>query len=83
MEIKDKKGSKNVVADHLSQLEANKGIEDTTDIEESLPDEQLLVMEAHLPWYENFVNYLACNVLPPELSFQHKKKFMYDVKFYQ
>ena len=28
MEIKDKKGSENVVADHLSRLEADKGIKD-------------------------------------------------------
>ena len=28
MEIKDKRGSENVVADHLSHLESNKGIGD-------------------------------------------------------
>ena len=54
MEIKDKRGSENVVAGHLSCLESNKGIEDPIEIEESFSDEQLLVMEAHLPWYENF-----------------------------
>ena len=75
MEIKDNKGSENVVAYHLSCFEANKGIEDLVEIEESFLDEQLLMMEAHLPWYADFVNYLACNVLPLELSFQHKKKF--------
>ena len=46
MEIKDKRGSENVVADHLSCLEFDKGIEDCTEIEESFPNEQLLVMEA-------------------------------------
>ena len=49
MEIKHKKGSENVVANHLSRLESNKGIEDPTEIEEFFRDEQLLVMEAHLP----------------------------------
>ena len=73
IEIKDKKGTENVVADHLSRLEAGKGIEDPAEIEESFPDEQLFVTEAHLPWYADFVNYLACNVLPPELSHQQKK----------
>ena len=33
--------------DHLSRLEADKGIEDPTKIEESFLDEQVLVMEAH------------------------------------
>ena len=70
IEIKDKKGNENVVADHLSRLEANKGIEDPVEIKESFLDEQLLVMEAHWRWYANFVNYLAKNVLPPELSYQ-------------
>ena len=62
MEIKDKGGSENVVADHFSHLESDKGIEDHTKIEESFSNEQLLVMEAHLSWYADFVNYLACNV---------------------
>ena len=35
IEIKDKKGTENVVADHLSRLEADKGIEDRVKIEES------------------------------------------------
>ena len=71
-----------MVTDHLSRLEANKGIEDPTEIGESFLDEQLFVTEAHLPWYANFVNYLACNVLPPNLNYQQKKKFLHDVKFY-
>ena len=68
MEIKDKRGNENVVAYHLSHLESDKGIENRTKIEESFPNEQLLAMEAHLPWYVDFVNYLACNVLPHGLS---------------
>ena len=59
-----------MVVDHLSRLESDRGIEDPTEIEESFSDEQLLVMEAHLPWYVDFVNYLACNVLPLGLSSQ-------------
>ena len=39
MEINNKRGSENVVANHLSRLESNKGIEDRTKIEESFPDE--------------------------------------------
>ena len=83
MEIKDKRGNENVVVDHLSHLESDKGIEDHTKIEESFPDEQLLAMKAHLPWYVDFFNYLACNVLPLGLSSQQKKKFLHDVKLYQ
>ena len=83
MEIKDKRGSENVVADHLSRLKSDKGIKDYTEIEESFLDEQLLAMEAQFPWHADFVNYLACNVLPLGLSSQQKKKFLHDVKLYQ
>ena len=72
-----------MVADHLSHLESNKGMEDRTEIKESFPDKQLLAMEAYLPWYADFANYLTCNVLPLGLSSQQKKKFLHDVKLYQ
>ena len=49
MEIKDKKGSENVVTNHFSRLEFDKGIEDFSEIEESFSDEQFMVMETHLP----------------------------------
>ena len=42
MGIKDKRGSENVVADHLSRLKSDKGIEDCIEIEESFSDVQLL-----------------------------------------
>ena len=58
LEIKDKRGSENVVVGHLSHLESDKGIKDATEIEESFLNEQLLVMEGHFPWYTYFVNYL-------------------------
>ena len=46
-----------MVVDHLSQLEYDKEIQDFTKIKESFPDENLLVMETHFPWYVDFVNY--------------------------
>ena len=83
MEIKDKKGSGNVVADHLSRLEADKGIDDPMELEESFSDEQLLVIEASLPWYADIGKFLACNVLPPEFDSRQRKKFLHCVKCYQ
>lgn len=40
LEIRDKKGSENVVADHLSRLDTTKQIE-TVEINEVFPDEQI------------------------------------------
>ena len=34
-----------------------------------------------MPWFADYVNYLACKVLPPDLSPQ-QKKFLHDVKSY-
>ena len=44
IEIKDKKGSKNVVADHLSRLELNSENEENEPIKEMFPDEMLLAI---------------------------------------
>ena len=40
-------------------------------------------MNSSIPWYDDLVNYLACNVLPPELKSQQRKRYLRDVKPYQ
>ena len=65
MEIKDKKGTENVVADHLSRMDhvqPNEG--NDGDINEKFPDEQLLAI-GEVPWYADIVNYLARSTPPP------------------
>ena len=49
LEIKDKKGSDNVIADHLSILERIAGTEKGTKIAEIFPDEQLLMLSVQTP----------------------------------
>ncbi|XP_020417839.1 uncharacterized protein LOC109948603 [Prunus persica] len=87
IEIRDKKGSENVVADHLSRLvREDEVIEDVGPILETFPDEQLFSIYSEkkfiTPWYADFVNYLACGILPPNMSFYQKKKFLSLVKHY-
>ncbi|KAM1203414.1 hypothetical protein ACFX2J_019249 [Malus domestica] len=48
IEIKDKKGSDNVVADHLSRLVHE---EEDLPISETFPDEQLLSVQVSAPWF--------------------------------
>ena len=33
-----------------------------------------------IPWFADFANYLASDIVPSDLSFHQRKKFMYDVK---
>ena len=84
MEIRDKKGVENLVADHLSRIEQEKEDSNEFPINDDFPDEYLLSITANSPpWYTPFKIFLACGVFPPDLLFQGKKKFLADVKYYQ
>ena len=69
LEIKDKKGTENLVANHLSRLE---GARDEVHVNDDFPDEQLLAIEDKraVPWFADYVNYLVAKVIPPEFSNQ-------------
>ena len=69
VEIKDKKGTENLVADHLSRLE---GASDEVQVNDDFPDEQLLAIEDKrvVPWFADYVNYLLAKVVPPEFNYQ-------------
>ena len=73
LEIKDKKGTENLVTDHLSRLE---GPRDEVQINDNFPDEQLLTIEdiQSVPWFADYVNYLVAQVIPLEFSYQQKKR---------
>ncbi|KAK8935602.1 hypothetical protein KSP39_PZI013848 [Platanthera zijinensis] len=82
VEIKDRKGTDNPVADHLSRIESTPPTLHS-EVEERFPDEQLLaISENIMPWYADLVNYLASNILPPEISYQQKKRFLHQVRSY-
>ena len=49
IEIKDKKGSDNVIADHLSRLEKAREEEKRSEIAENFPDEQLFLLLIQTP----------------------------------
>ncbi|CAL8993284.1 unnamed protein product [Prunus brigantina] len=83
LEIRDKKGCENVVADHLSRLiDGNHENKDVLPLNESFPDEQLLAIHDQEPWYADLVNYLASGVLRDDLTFRERKKFLANAKHY-
>ncbi|CAN6579293.1 unnamed protein product [Malus baccata var. baccata] len=79
IEIKDKRGSDNVVADHLSRLVRE---EEPIPISEMFPDEQLLSMEVSTLWYADLVNYLVSKQLPHTLNKSQRDKLKHDARFY-
>ena len=82
LEIKDKKGCDNVIADHLSRVERSTEEEEKVILTENFPDEQLFKVSCQLPWYADIVNYLACGVIPSEFTSQQKRKLRTDSRYY-
>ncbi|XP_021737694.1 uncharacterized protein LOC110704206 [Chenopodium quinoa] len=81
MEMRDKKGPEKYVADHLSKVPFE--YKEDVPINEDLEFETLMAMASKSsPWYANIANYLACGVVPPELSSQQKKRFFKEVRRY-
>ncbi|GKB29383.1 reverse transcriptase domain-containing protein [Tanacetum coccineum] len=85
--IRDKKGAKHLAADHLSRLEnPHEGNLEKKEINETFPLETLGIISSHndssTPWFADIENYHAGNFIVKGMSFQQKKKFFKDVKYY-
>ncbi|GJT67817.1 reverse transcriptase domain-containing protein [Tanacetum coccineum] len=82
--IRDKKGSENLAADHLSRLEnPHKDMLENEDINEHFPLETLRVISSGSTiWFADYANYHAGNFIIKGMSTQQKKKFFKDVKYY-
>ena len=71
LEIKDKKGFENIVADHFSRLKGYEQVRQEENINNEFLDALLLaVQHFSAPWFADIANYLACGILPQELSYQ-------------
>ena len=73
LEILDKKGSENMVADHISRILVES---DTEPIRDKFSDEQLFsISSTNLPWFAHIVNYLATKQIPIHWSKQERNHF--------
>ncbi|CAN6695163.1 unnamed protein product [Malus baccata var. baccata] len=79
IEIRDKKGCENVVADHLSRLVRE---EESLPISETFPDEQLLSIKVSTPWYADLVNFLVSKQVPNTLSKAQHDILRKEARFY-
>ncbi|GJR61739.1 reverse transcriptase domain-containing protein [Tanacetum coccineum] len=82
--IRDKKGSKNLAADHLSRLEnPHKDVLENKDINEDFPLETLgKISSESTPWFADYANFHVGNFIIKGMTTQQKKKFFKDVKHY-
>ena len=82
-DVKDRIGSENQVVDHLSRLEdeAMRELDEKAEIDDTFLDDHVLASFHDLIlWFANFDNYLASDIVPLDLPFNQRKKFMHDVK---
>ena len=79
-EVRDKKGSENLVTDHLSRLDQERmhKNDDGVLINETFHGEHILTLVSKkLSWFTDFANYLVSGVFPYGLDYHQKKKFLY------
>jgi len=75
LEIKDKRGSKNLVADYLSRI-FTEYTGDLVEFSDHFLDEQLFAMSyTPLPWFAHIMNYLATGKIPSHRIKQEKDRF--------
>nr|GFA49029.1 hypothetical protein [Tanacetum cinerariifolium] len=82
--IRDKKGTENLAADHLSRLKnPHKDVFENKDINENFPLETLgKISSGSTPWFADFANFHVGNFIVKGMSSQQKKKFFKDIKHY-
>ncbi|GJY62465.1 reverse transcriptase domain-containing protein [Tanacetum coccineum] len=81
IEIKDKKGTENVAADHLSRIE-NDETSDDSEVDDNFLGETLMIIDIkNEPWFADFANYLVGEITPKWMTYQQKNKFFSDLKY--
>ncbi|KAL0416225.1 UNVERIFIED_CONTAM: hypothetical protein Slati_3454400 [Sesamum latifolium] len=84
LEIKDRRRCENTVADHLCRLNSDY-VETMYDspLRDEFPDDKLFaITQMGDPWFADFANFLVGKVIPSHLSYQQRKRFFSDIKYY-
>ncbi|GJT42414.1 hypothetical protein Tco_0951129 [Tanacetum coccineum] len=69
-EIKDRKGTENVTANHLSRIE-NDESSDESEVDDNFPGETLMEINTkEEPWFTDFANYLVADNIPKGMTYQ-------------
>ncbi|GJU28236.1 reverse transcriptase domain-containing protein [Tanacetum coccineum] len=80
IEIKDKKATENIAADHLSRIK-NDEISDDSEVDKTFPGETLMEINTEdETWFADFANYMVSEIIPKGLTYQQKNNFFSDLK---
>ena len=80
IEIKDRSGAENKVADHLSRIPQEEEMQQVA-VNESFPDEQLMMIRV-APWFADIANFKAIGELPTNINKHMRRKLIKDAKHY-
>nr|CAN79259.1 hypothetical protein VITISV_007591 [Vitis vinifera] len=80
LQIKDKKGVENVVADHLSRPTIAHNSH-SFPLNDDFPEESLMLIKV-VPWYAHIANYLVTGKIPSEWKTQDKKHLFAKIHAY-
>ncbi|GJU11035.1 reverse transcriptase domain-containing protein [Tanacetum coccineum] len=70
IEIKDRKGTENVEANHLSRIENDESSDDN-EVDNNLPGETLMEINTrNEQWLADFANYLVVDIIPKGMTYQ-------------
>jgi len=81
LDIRDKKGVENVVADHLSRLENNEVTKKEKAIMVEFPDEKLFAI-GERPWFADMAKFKAGNIVSDDMDYPQRNKFFKDANHY-
>ncbi|GJS16388.1 reverse transcriptase domain-containing protein [Tanacetum coccineum] len=69
IEIKDRNGTENFTADHLSRIE-NDETSDDSEVDDNFPGETLVEINTEdEPWFADFANYLVSDIIPKGMTY--------------
>ena len=69
-----------MVANHLSRLVNEEVTKNKREVREEFPDERVL-MVAERPWFVDIANYKVTGVIPQDLNWHQRNKFLHDAHF--
>ena len=70
-----------MVVDHLSRLVNEEVTLKELEIRDEFPDESLFMVNER-PWFTDLANFKAAGIIPKDLTWQQRKKFLHDARFY-